>query len=88
MDCKLIAGAREKLKFLFSKNFDSKFVRGHFQQGNVTAITDFIGGSVVLADYCPFMQQVSWSVNNEVIRDSKCIYDENRPGQFFECSIA
>ena len=24
------------------------------------------------------MQQVSWSINNDV-RDSKCIYDENRP---------
>ncbi len=32
----------------------------------------------VLADYCPFMQQVSWSINNE-IRDSKCSFEENKP---------
>jgi hypothetical protein len=25
------------------------------------------------------MQQVSWSINNDVIRDSKCTYEENRP---------
>jgi hypothetical protein len=54
----------------------------NIQQKNMSGadMTEFIGGSVVLADFCPFMQQVSWSVNNEVVRDSKCIYEENRPG--------
>jgi hypothetical protein len=42
------------------------------------AISAYLGGSVILADYCPFMQQVSWSINNE-IRDSKCLYEENKP---------
>ncbi|CAF1091970.1 unnamed protein product, partial [Brachionus calyciflorus] len=40
--------------------------------------SSYLGGSVALADYCPFMQQVSWSINNEV-RDSKCLYEENQP---------
>ena len=42
------------------------------------SIASYLGGSVILADYCPFMQQVSWSINNE-IRDSKCLYEENAP---------
>ena len=41
-------------------------------------VAGYVGGSVVLADYGPFMQLVSWSINNE-IRDSKCLYEENRP---------
>lgn len=41
---------------------------------------EHVGGSVLLADFCPFMQQVSWSFNggNE-IRDSKCSLEENEP---------
>jgi hypothetical protein len=42
------------------------------------SLAAYLGGSVILADYCPFMQQVSWSINNE-IRDSKCLYEENKP---------
>jgi hypothetical protein len=48
------------------------------QQDNAHIAVDRLGGSVLLADYCPFMQQVSWSVNGEV-RDSKCTIDENKP---------
>ena len=36
---------------------------------------------MILADYCPFMQQVSWSINNETIRDSKCSFEENMPSE-------
>lgn len=48
------------------------------QQAAGEAASSHLGGSVQLADYCPFMQQVSWSMHGET-RDSKCTIDENRP---------
>jgi leishmanolysin-like peptidase len=39
---------------------------------------DHLGGSVILADYCPFMQQVSWSSKGST-RDSTCIFEDNEP---------
>uniref|UniRef100_T1JG38 Leishmanolysin-like peptidase n=1 Tax=Strigamia maritima TaxID=126957 RepID=T1JG38_STRMM len=35
------------------------------------------GGSLVLADYCPFFQEFHWKTQNVSIRGSKCIYAEN-----------
>jgi hypothetical protein len=62
------------------RNFDSSHHQNHLHHdsGKSNQISNHLGGSVVLADYCPFMQQVSWSINNE-IRDSKCSYEENKP---------
>ena len=65
------------------RNFDSSHHQIHLHHdyndsSKSSKISDHLGGSVVLADYCPFMQQVSWSINNE-IRDSKCSYEENKP---------
>ena len=51
-----------------------------FNEPTYDLLSKHIGGSVILADYCPFMQQVSWSINNDVVRDSKCIFEENKPG--------
>jgi hypothetical protein len=48
-------------------------------QATYDYISKHVGGSVILADYCPFLQQVSWSVNNDVVRDSKCSFEENKP---------
>ncbi|RNA21167.1 leishmanolysin-like peptidase [Brachionus plicatilis] len=62
------------------RNFDSYYHQNHSHAKNWLPRYSFshLGGSVALADYCPFMQQVSWSMNNE-IRDSRCIYEENSP---------
>ena len=40
----------------------------------------YYGGSVSLADFCPYVQEFTWRANNVVIRGSHCHYDENNPG--------
>lgn len=37
------------------------------------------GGSVALADYCPYIQEFTWKLNEEVVRGSKCSFTENNP---------
>ncbi len=61
------------LFYFFFKNFDPTN-----SKNNKHSHSSHLGGSVVLAYYCPFMQQVSWSINDEV-RDSKCTFEENKP---------
>lgn len=39
----------------------------------------FYGGSVSLADYCPYIQEFTWQSNKIVIRGSHCEYSENSP---------
>eukprot|EP00095_Tigriopus_kingsejongensis_P009354 snap_masked-scaffold488_size158317-processed-gene-0.2 protein:Tk09354 transcript:snap_masked-scaffold488_size158317-processed-gene-0.2-mRNA-1 annotation:"conserved hypothetical protein" len=39
----------------------------------------FFGGSVALADYCPYIQEFTWRSNNVVVRGSHCMYQENNP---------
>lgn len=39
----------------------------------------FFGGSVALADYCPYIQEFTWRSNNVVVRGSHCMYSENNP---------
>lgn len=39
------------------------------------------GGSVALADYCPYIQEFTWRSNNIVIRGSHCMYPENQPDE-------
>merc|ERR1719361_2921870 len=39
----------------------------------------FFGGSVALADYCPYIQEFTWRSNNVVVRGSHCMYEENNP---------
>lgn len=40
----------------------------------------YYGGSVTLADYCPYVQEFTWRANSVVIRGSHCYYEENNPG--------
>lgn len=47
----------------------------------------FYGGSVTLADYCPYVQEFTWRANSVVIRGSHCFYDENNPGKPKEIHI-
>jgi len=39
----------------------------------------YYGGSVALADYCPYIQEFTWRSNNVVVRGSHCMYEENQP---------
>ena len=41
--------------------------------------TSKYGGSVNLADYCPYIQEFTWKLNDVVVRGSKCQYPENNP---------
>ena len=42
----------------------------------------YYGGSVALADYCPYIQEFTWRSNNVVVRGSHCMYEENNPSKF------
>ena len=42
----------------------------------------FYGGSVALADYCPYIQEFTWRSNNVVVRGSHCMYEENNPSKY------
>ncbi|ESN92826.1 hypothetical protein HELRODRAFT_69677, partial [Helobdella robusta] len=37
------------------------------------------GGSVPLADYCPYVQEFNWKENEKTVRGSKCFVDSNNP---------
>lgn len=37
------------------------------------------GGSVNLADYCPYIQEFTWKSNDVVVRGSQCQFRENNP---------
>lgn len=37
------------------------------------------GGSVNLADYCPYIQEFTWKSNDVVVRGSQCQFVENNP---------
>ncbi|RWS31056.1 leishmanolysin-like peptidase [Leptotrombidium deliense] len=37
------------------------------------------GGSVNLADYCPYIQEFTWKSNDVVVRGSQCAFAENMP---------
>jgi leishmanolysin-like peptidase len=41
------------------------------------------GGSVALADYCPYIQEFSWRAKNVVVRGSHCYFEENNPRKLF-----
>ncbi|KAK5639681.1 hypothetical protein RI129_012173 [Pyrocoelia pectoralis] len=40
---------------------------------------EFYGGSVTLADYCPYIQEFTWRSKNVIVRGSHCQYPENNP---------
>lgn len=37
------------------------------------------GGSVILADFCPYIQEFTWKSKNTVVRGSQCQFEENNP---------
>lgn len=48
----------------------------------------YYGGSVSLADYCPYIQEFTWRSKNVVIRGSHCQYAENNPRMYnYSCVV-
>lgn len=41
--------------------------------------TGYYGGSVILADYCPYIQEFTWKSNNVIVRGSHCAFPDNNP---------
>ncbi|KAJ8706598.1 hypothetical protein PYW07_012676 [Mythimna separata] len=39
----------------------------------------YYGGSVSLADYCPYLQEFTWRHKSVLVRGSRCSYEENTP---------
>ncbi|KAL3278658.1 hypothetical protein HHI36_016195 [Cryptolaemus montrouzieri] len=39
----------------------------------------YYGGSVSLADYCPYIQEFTWKAKNVIVRGSHCQFAENNP---------
>lgn len=60
------------LKCLYSQNFDAI---QHVEPGT----EGYYGGSVSLADYCPYIQEFTWRSNNVIVRGSHCQYADNNP---------
>lgn len=44
----------------------------------------YYGGSVSLADFCPYIQEFTWRAKNIVVRGSHCLYEENNPREFIK----
>jgi leishmanolysin-like peptidase len=41
----------------------------------------FFGGSVSLADHCPYIQEFTWRSKNVAVRGSQCMFVENNPSE-------
>ena len=64
---------QEKLPLMY-RNFDSI---PHVTPGRES----YYGGSVSLADYCPYIQEFTWRSRNVIVRGSHCQYIENNPSE-------
>ncbi len=62
------------INIIISQNFESI---PHIADAEVS----YYGGSVALADYCPYIQEFTWRSNNVVVRGSHCMYGENNPSK-------
>lgn len=62
------------------QNFDSL---EHIEKGE----EEFYGGSVSLADHCPYIQEFTWRSKNVVVRGSQCQYEENNPSEFIRLNL-
>lgn len=58
------------------QNFDSL---DHIEKGE----EEFYGGSVSLADHCPYIQEFTWRSKNVIVRGSQCQFEENNPSEWY-----
>lgn len=42
----------------------------------------YFGGSVSLADYCPYIQEFTWRSRDVIVRGSHCRYEQNNPSKY------
>lgn len=42
---------------------------------------EYYGGSVSLADHCPYIQEFTWRSQNIIVRGSQCQYEDNNPSK-------
>lgn len=42
---------------------------------------EYYGGSVTLADFCPFIQEFTWRSKNVIVRGSQCQFEDNNPSE-------
>lgn len=56
------------------QNFDSIM---HVPSGE----EEYYGGSVSLADHCPYIQEFTWRSKNVVVRGSQCQFEDNNPSK-------
>ncbi|RZC41773.1 leishmanolysin-like peptidase, partial [Asbolus verrucosus] len=68
--CNLVAHD-SKLPKLYQNFDDIKYVD--------PGTEEYYGGSVALADYCPYIQEFTWRSKNVIVRGSHCQYVENNP---------
>lgn len=44
---------------------------------------EYYGGSVSLADHCPYIQEFTWRSKNIIVRGSQCQFEDNNPSKFY-----
>lgn len=42
---------------------------------------EYYGGSVSLADHCPYIQEFTWRSKNVIVRGSQCHFVDNNPSK-------
>lgn len=42
---------------------------------------EYYGGSVSLADHCPYIQEFTWRSKNVIVRGSQCYFEDNNPSK-------
>ena len=47
----------------------------------------YYGGSVSLADHCPYIQEFTWRSKNVVVRGSQCQFEDNNPSKLHRALI-
>lgn len=61
------------------QELDPNFQNFDFIPGVPYADVGRYGGSVTLADYCPYIQEFTWKSNDIIVRGSQCRFPQNNP---------
>ncbi|KAH9383115.1 hypothetical protein HPB48_023850 [Haemaphysalis longicornis] len=61
------------------EDLDQMFQNFDYIPGVPSAELGRFGGSVILADFCPYIQEFTWKSKNTVVRGSQCQFEENNP---------